>query len=91
MTQQKNPDRGGSTVVTDSGVEHKGGTLNPGDTGYADAVKKVAVHNDKQPGTFNRSPSYRDLDEQGAIDRERAKKPKASTPTPPATSGGKQQ
>lgn len=89
MTQQKNHDgHGGSTLVKDGEVKHTPATLNPGDPGYAKAVRDTPVHDEKRKGALNRSPSYRDLDQQSVEDRERAKKP-AAKHTPASSNGGK--
>lgn len=65
MTQQTNQQgRGGSTVVREDGtVEHTRGTLNPGESGYDEALRKAPLQSSILPGTLNRAPSHRDLEE----------------------------
>ena len=64
---------GGSTTVTESGtVEHSGGTLNPGDVGYAEARAKAELEDKKNRGALNRAPSREDL---VAADEPKAERP----------------
>lgn len=87
MTQKNLDGHGGSTVVKEDGaVERTPGTKNPGDPGYADAVKKVPAVSKDQKGTFNRVPSFRDLEQKPA-----AAEPKVSPirPVTPVPQGGK--
>jgi hypothetical protein len=62
MTQKIPEGHGGSTLVKKDGeVKHSRGTVNPGEEGYADLVRKTPVESETHPGTLNRSPSYADL------------------------------
>lgn len=74
--------KGGSYRVTDSGIEHSGGTLNPGDPGYADAIAKAKVEDEKHDGALNRTPAHADLEEKPAP----AKKTPAASATPSPSS-----
>ncbi|MBZ0251556.1 MAG: hypothetical protein K8F93_18010 [Burkholderiales bacterium] len=55
---------GGAYVVDDGEVKKREGTLNPGDAGYAERVKREPVADREKRGTLNRVPSFRDLEEQ---------------------------
>jgi len=58
--QQSIEGRGGSYAVGDE-VKKLEGALNPGDPGYAEAVRKAPLKDPERKGAFNRAPTYRDL------------------------------
>ncbi len=90
MTQQKRnpPDgHGGSYVIADDAVVKREGTLNPGDPGYQEAVRKAPVQDSEKRGTLSRVPTFRDLDERPR--RPSPAKPiEAPAPAFPAAKGG---
>lgn len=83
MTTKSNS-HGGSYVVTDGAVERRESTLNPGDAGYAERVKKAPIESRDIPGTLNRVPSFRDLEVKPAK-TEKVLKDASKVPTPVLT------
>lgn len=61
--KQNHEGHGGSYVVGESEVKKVEGTLNPGDAGYQEAVRKVPVHDPDRKGALKRAPTFRDLEE----------------------------
>jgi hypothetical protein len=83
---------GGSYLVGDNEVKKREGTLNPGDAGYAERVKREPVADREKKGTLNRLPSFRDLEEKPAKPAKDASKVPMPVLTPPAAvdpKGGK--
>lgn len=85
MTTTKTHDgHGGSYVVGEDEVKKREGTLNPGDPGYAERVKREPVADREKRGTLNRLASFRDLEE-----RPKAPAAPAAVPRPAAASADK--
>ena len=91
MTTTKTHDgHGGSYVVGEDEVKKREGTMNPGDPGYAERVKREPVADREKPGTLNRVPSFRDLEQKPAKPKEATKAPApAGAPANPEPKGGK--
>ena len=66
---------GGSFTVGDTDVKRAGGTLNPGDPGYTEAVRKVPIE--------QRAATFRDLEHKPP------KPPQAEKPAGSNNQGGK--
>lgn len=86
MTTTTNPHdgHGGSYAVGTDEVKKLEGTLNPGDAGYAERVKKEPVADREKQGTLNRLASFRDLEEKPAKPARDAKDA-SRVPTPVLT------
>ena len=91
MTQRQSIEgRGGSFTVGDEVKPNKGsGTLNPGDPGYQDAVRKTPLKDAERKGTLNRAPTFRDLDEATQADKAAQATKAAKTQAEPTNQGGK--